>query len=141
MPRVKGQTESMQGWFRQYFRDHPAALRTRSNEEVIRSWRADHPGREFDRRVQGAMTNAKSNEKKRQGIKKRGPKKKAAEDGAAPKPVKTGVGARSLEGLELAIDRCLASARTLEDQDSEMGDVVKYLHVARNRVVWILGKP
>jgi hypothetical protein len=143
MPRTKGQVGSIQGWFRQYFRDHPEAVGPRSNEEVVRQWKAAHPGQEFDKRVQGAMSNVKSDERKRLGNGRRKKKKAAAaaSNAVAQKPARTGIGGGSLEHLELAIDRCLETARALESRDEDMIDVAKHLRAARNRVVWILGKP
>jgi hypothetical protein len=141
MPRVKGQTVSKQGWFRQYFRDHPGAVGTRSNEEVIRSWRHDHPGQDFDNKIQAAMTNVKSNERKKLKLGRRGRKKKAAADGTAPAPARVRTPSGTLERLELAIDRCLEVARAHEEADEDMKRVVNSLRAARNGVVWILGKP
>jgi hypothetical protein len=148
MARGKEQPTSTQGWFTKYFKDHPQALSTRSNTEVIQAWNNAHPDRPFDRSVQSAMTNAKSNQRSKQGIKpsakrkkKKGAAKAVAMDGAAPKPARAGVGSGTLQGLELAIDRCLETARALEARDDDAGHVVNHLRSARNWVVWMLGKP
>ncbi len=143
MAKATEQTESKQSWFRDYFRANPGVLETRSNQEVISSWKDDHPGEEFGRSEQTAMSNVKGSERKRLHMGRRNKKRKSAEDGVAPSPPKAPkvrVRSGDLETLEVSIDRCLSLARHLEEQDEEMGKVVQFLRDARNGVVWILGK-
>ena len=41
-----GEGESIQGYFRKIFRENPKLLRTRSNQELLDRWKADHPWEE-----------------------------------------------------------------------------------------------
>ena len=43
-PPAKGERESIQGYFRKIFQENPKLLQTRSNEELLKRWLADHPG-------------------------------------------------------------------------------------------------
>ena len=98
----------------------------------------------FSDRERQAMANTKSSVKKELGI--RGRRRRRRKAGAvAEAPGKGPRGPRAnaggtLEQLEVAIDRCLSAARGYEDRDEEMQKVVKHLRVARNELVWILGK-
>ena len=147
MARAKAEGESLRGYFIQLFRNNPDLVRNKSNAEVVQRWEKDHPGQKFSKSHQNALANAKTKVAKELGIRKRRGKRKRAAAvavGAAPRPAGTpgrpaGAG-HTLDSLELAIDRCLSTARSLEDRDADMPNVVRHLRAARNAVVWILGK-
>ncbi len=142
MARGKGKGDSVSGWFRQYWRAHPELIRSKSNNAVVDAWKGAHTGKEFGRREKQALANTKSSVKKELRIGKPGrkPKGTVAAPVKAAKGPKANAAAGSLEQLELAIDRCLSTARSYEDRDDDMQKVVKHLRVARNELVWILGK-
>jgi hypothetical protein len=140
MGRAKNE-ESMSAWFRTTFGERPDLVRKKgSNEEIEQLWRAAHPGRDFSKRHRQAMANVKS------ALKKAGRKGKRraqhAEGGGivqAARPVRASAGG-NLEHLEEAIDRCLSTARSLEDRDPDIHKVVRTLRLARNELVLIGGK-
>lgn len=146
MPRAKGQTDSVQGWFREYYRAHPETLKTRSNAEVIDAWKAAHEGQEFGTREKNAMSNVKSMERKalKKGKGKRGPGRPRKDETAGvatePRAPKGRPSIAALEHLEQAIDACLTTARHLGEDNADMKDVARHLRAARNRVVWIQGE-
>jgi len=128
MAKRKG--PSMQGIFKQYFRDHPEWLATRTNEAVIAQFSKDHPKIKPDQRVKQAMFNAKNHMKKgKKG--KRGRRRKVAEITAAMKSPHASSGA--LQILENHVDDCLAMARAVGQES--IRDVVNHLHRARNMLV------
>lgn len=146
MARPKGGVESIQGWFRQYFRDNTKSLRTRSNKTVIAAWMEAHPGQEFSKREKNAMSNAKGEEKKRQKVRN---KRKSEESGESPAPVAVVENSKvsvsrgapgGLEVLEESIDACLTHARELRVDNDQLEDVVRALRHARNSIVWLQGE-
>jgi hypothetical protein len=145
MARPKSKGESLSGWFRQYWRDHPDAVRSKSNDEVVGAWKSAHPGRNFSDRERQAMANTKSSVKKELGIRGRRRRRRKAgavaeAPGKGPRGPRANAAGSTLEQLEVAIDRCLSAARGHEDRDEEMHKVVRHLRFARNELVWILGK-
>ena len=148
MAKAKAQGESLRGYFIELFRNNPDLVRGKSNAEVVQRWEKDHPGEKFSKSHQNALANAKTKVAKELGIRKRRKKRRAvgaaagAPVAAGAKPAATGrpAGGHGLEHLELAIDRCLSTARALEDRDVEMQTVARHLRAARNQLVWIIGK-
>lgn len=130
--------ESISGYFRKIFRENPKLLKQRSNDELLSRWSLDHPGEPVTDRIKQNLANLKSILRKKR--RKRGKGKQAAE------PVETAVivmtpakkAYRGLEALELEIDDCLTSARSLDREGLE--DVINFLRRARNAVVWKLGQ-
>jgi hypothetical protein len=147
MAKAKAQSGSLRGYFIDLFRNNHDLVRGKSNAEVVQRWEKDHPGEKFTKSHQNALANAKTKVAKELGIRKRR-KKRPAAGAAASAPVAAGtktaaprpVSGHSLEHLELAIDRCLSTARALEDRDEDMQMVARHLRSARNQLVWILGK-
>jgi hypothetical protein len=137
-----GNDESVTGYFRRIFLENPKLLKTRSNDEMLRRWLADHPGEtEVPNRVKVGMANAKSDLRKR--LRKRSQRKALlAEANALATAVKPARPApttiHKLEILEEEIDDCLSLAKSIDRTTLE--DVIKLLHHARNRVVWKLGQ-
>jgi hypothetical protein len=125
--------ESVSGWFRNAFTQHPEWLRGRSNAAVMEQWQADHPGQSFGASERNACNNVKSLMRKRQ--RRRG-RKPASEGGGAVPAVR--VSRSNLELLEEHIDDCMSMARTLDKIGLEL--VVKLLRRARNEVVWKQGQ-
>ena len=136
-----GEGESIQGYFRKIFRENPKLLRTRSNQELLDRWKADHP---WEEEVPKAVKNGLSNLKSVLRSKKRGRKKKKAETdvasqtGLAQVAKATPRKLSALEQLEEQIDDCLMAARRVGDPSLEK--VVHHLRAARNGVVWQLGQ-
>jgi hypothetical protein len=141
-----GQTgdETVTGYFRRLFRENPALLETRSNEEMLQRYLGDHPHEtEISQKIKVAMSNAKSSVRATMRKKRRGrPPKAAVTALAAPpvavKPVRHVAHASRLETLEEQIDDCLSVAKKM-DRES-LADVIKLLRRARNEVVWKLGQ-
>jgi hypothetical protein len=88
------------------------------------------------------MANVKSvmNSKGKRRKKKKHAATAMAESGAPARAARHHGGGASLEQLELAVDRCLHTARGMEEKDPELHEVSRALRNARNRIVWILGK-
>jgi hypothetical protein len=133
--------ETSSGYFRRVFKENPKLLVTRSNEELMARWVADHPGHKaMPPKVQGHMSNVKSLLRKK-GRKKLGRPKKVEQDGAVqavstqPKP--TRIAPKGLEALEERIDDCLTVAKHMDREG--LDDVIRLLRNARNAVVWKLG--
>jgi hypothetical protein len=130
--------ETVSGYFRKVFAENPKLLKTRSNEELLNRWLADHPGaKEVPKRVKQSLMNIKSILRKKG--RKRGRRQEAnnqATAGAAPAPVKRS--SNRLEHLEEQIDECLTAARALDREGLE--HVIRLLRQARNQVVWKLGQ-
>ena len=145
MARAKEKGESRRGYFIDLFRKNRELVKANTNGPVVELWQKDHPGQSFTKSDQNALANAKTKVAKELGIRKRRKKRRGAAPAgtaAAPKPAATGrpTGGHSLEHLELAIDRCLSTARALEDRDEDMQTVARHLRAARNQLVWIIGK-
>ena len=134
---AKNDPESVSGYFRRIFEANPKLLASRSNDELLQRWLADHPGsKEDSERLRQILSNVKS------VLRKRGRKETAA---AKPQGrlLTTRVAAREtpldkLEFLEERIDDCLTIAK-LVDQEG-LGSVIQHLRRARNEVVWKLGQ-
>jgi hypothetical protein len=130
--------ETVSGYFRKVFAENPELLKTRSNEELLNRWLADHPGeKEVPKRVKQSLMNIKSILRKKG--RKRGRRQEAnsqAPAGAAPAPVKRS--SNRLEHLEEQIDECLTAARALDREG--LVHVIRLLRQARNQVVWKLGQ-
>jgi hypothetical protein len=130
--------ESFSGYFRKVFAEDPRLLKSRSNEELLKRWLADHPGeKEVPGRVKNILMNVKSILRK-QGRKrgKRQEEKRQHAAGVTPTPVRR-IG-RGLEELEEHIDECLTVARLIDREGLE--HVIRLLRQARNEVVWKLGQ-
>jgi hypothetical protein len=56
----------------------------------------------------------------------------------SPKRFSRSAAVRGLESLELAIDDCLTTARTMDKEG--LADVIGLLRQARNTVVWKMGE-
>ncbi|MEI7688029.1 MAG: hypothetical protein WCL32_23730 [Planctomycetota bacterium] len=125
---------SVMGYFRKIFKARPELLATRSNDEVIQRWLADHPGHdELPKSVRNSLANLKSILRKKQCAEGNHAGSVPVLDGKpiAGKP-------KSLEMLEAQIDDALTLARLL-DRDG-LASVIKLLHRARNEVVWKIGQ-
>jgi hypothetical protein len=134
----KAAGESVSGYFRTVFREHPKLLRTRSNQDILQRWLADHPGHtEVPEKVKQILSNVKSilRNKRRQ-------RKSAvhAEPGqpSSIAPVTAKRPVHRLEALEVKIDECLADARELDAEG--LVTAIQHLRRARNEVVWKLGE-
>jgi hypothetical protein len=134
--------ETTGGYFRRVFQENPRFLGTRSNDEIVSRWLADHPGaKTMPANVQKHLSNVKSilRQKRR---KKLGRPKEVEHDGAVqalsiqPKPIR--IAPRGLEALEEQIDDCLTAAKRLDREG--LDDVIRLLRNARNAVVWKLGQ-
>jgi hypothetical protein len=148
MAKTKAKGESLRGYFIDLFRGNPDLVRANTNAEVVQRWEKDHSGQRFTKSHQNALANAKTKVAKELGIRKRRKRRRAAGAPAgtavavkrAGGPGRPPGAGHTLDNLELAIDRCLSTARSLEDRDADMHKVVRDLRAARNAVVWILGK-
>jgi hypothetical protein len=129
--------ESIQGYFRRIFKENPKLLTSRSNDELLKRWLADHPGEtEVPKSVKNGLQNVKSI------LRSKGRKRRAARAAATP----AGTPARlprsrvtsGLEVLEEHIDECLTAARTMDREGLQ--DVIDFLRRARNAVVWKMGQ-
>jgi hypothetical protein len=131
--------ESMSGYFRQVFKSKPKLLRTRSNQQVLAQWLADHPGHtEVPENVKQSLANVKSilrHQKRAQGKKTGAPEEPPIGETATP-AVK--LRTSDLETVEQQIDDCLQAARRLDEVTLE--SVIRLLPKARNEVVWKLGE-
>ncbi len=135
-----GNDESISGYFRRVFHDNPKLLNTRSNDELLRRWLADHPGEtEVSRSVKNCLQNVKSVLRSK-GRKRRAARTSAQGPGgpAAPKTQRPAPTKTTLERLEEQIDDVLTFARTLDREGLE--SVIGHLRRARNEVVWKMGQ-
>lgn len=137
-----GESQSMMGYFRKIFEENQEWLKTRSNDEVVKRYLADHPGEtELNERARNALTNVKSHlrHKLRVGPAKR--RKRAAVTATPQAPAAKAqprVRVRGLDELEVRIDDCLMAARALDREG--LDEVIKTLRRARNEVVWMSGQ-
>lgn len=128
--------ESVSGYFRKIFIERPELLDSKSNDELLQRWKADHPGTtDVPNTVRSNLANLKSHLRKRlrQGLPIGG--KVAAQ--AAPTGSRTASN-HGLEALEEHIDDSLTMAKNLDRAGLE--EVIKLLRRARNEVVWKLGQ-
>jgi hypothetical protein len=135
MAKKAKEPESVAGYFRPIFQENPGLLISRSNDELLQRWLKDHPGeKEVPAKVKQNLANLKSVLRKK--ARKRGRKAPAAVAGVQPTPVKKQT--RSLEALEIQIDDCLSTARSMDREGLE--SVISHLRRARNEVVWKTGQ-
>lgn len=133
-----GNGETISGYFRRVFRENPKLLKTRSNDELLRRWRDDHPGEdEIPKGVKVGLQNVKSI------LRSKGRKRKAKAAAAAPaapnsQPARPAPKKTDLERLEEQIDDVLTAARGLHREGLE--SVVGNLLRARREVVWMMGQ-
>ena len=138
--------ETTGSYFKRVFKENPSLLQSRSNDELLTRWLADHPGEKtVPKNIKKHMSNVKSILRQKTRKKKGGRPKKAEEAAPAaaasvavmqPKLVK--IASKSLEGLEEQIDDCLTAAKTLDRE--ALDEVIRMLRKARNTVVWKLGE-
>jgi hypothetical protein len=131
MPRTKRKKESLGGYFRQVFTEHPDWLKIKSNDLIKAKFEEDHPSQVWTPKIRGNMANIKSVMRKKQ---RRGGRK----PGGQMKPTSTDSGIRNLDGLELAIDTCLSAARSMDP--GGLQPVILHLRKARNELVWKMGQ-
>ena len=129
--------ETVSGYWKQVFAEHPHLVRERSNEELYQIYLRDHPGEtEVPKGAKNGLSNVKSQLRKerKNGRRKRGRPKGSGNGASAPaaaaRPARP---ARSLETLEEHIDECLSLAKSL-GQDA-LEPVVHALRKARNLVI------
>jgi hypothetical protein len=135
---ASGGEETVSGYFRRIFEENPKLLQSRSNEDLLSRWLADHPGeKEVPLRVKQGLSNVKSVLRKRG--RRRGRRTAASQDhtgeAAATPPRRP---SRGLEHLEEQIDECLTAAKLLDREG--LDHVIRLLRQARNEVVWKLGQ-
>ena len=139
--------ESVSGYFRKIFEANPGLLDSRSNDELLGKWLADHPGETVvPERIKQNLANIKSvlRKKLREPAKSKGtgkklgrPAKTVALQEKQEKPA-VSKASRGLERLEEEIDDCLTLAKHLDREG--LGSVISHLRRARNDVVWRLGQ-
>jgi hypothetical protein len=133
----KNDPETVSGYFRRIFRESPKLLKSRSNDELLQRWVADHPGTKEDpERIRQIVSNVKS------VLRKHGRQKTAAAKPPA-RPWSSRAAAREtpldkLEFLEERIDDCLTVAKLMDPEGLQ--SVIQHLRRARNEVVWKLGQ-
>jgi hypothetical protein len=129
--------ETVSGYWKKVFAEHPRLVHERSNEELFTIYLKDHPDlSEVPKGVKNGLSNVKSTLRKsrKNGRRKRGRPKGDAAAPAAPRPARAP--GRGLEALEEQIDECLRAARGLGND--KLDPVIQALRKARNQVV-ILG--
>lgn len=131
--------ETTAGYFRRLFQENPRLLNTRSNEELLNRWLADHPGAtEVPRSVKVGLQNVKGI------LRSKGRRRKAAKVSAAgalaavSRRAEPALKQNKLETLEERIDDILMFARGLDEDGLQ--DVISLLRRARNEVVWKMGQ-
>jgi len=129
MPRRK---ISLNGTFRQYFRDHPEWLQVKKNDAVLAKFAADHPKIPLNKKVKQAMANAKNLERHGGTTGTKGKHRKIAKMQAMMAANGRGAG-NALQLLEDHVDDCLAMAKQIGM--GQIGDVIRHLHRARNILV------
>ena len=134
--------ETVSGYFRKVFAEQPGFLGSRSNDEILKRWLADHPGHaDVPNNVKVGLQNVKSILRSKRRKKK---SKRAAMPAELPsslvmqqrpKPTRKPSG---MEALEEQIDDCLTMARGLDRE--ALGEVIVHLRRARNLIVWQMGQ-
>jgi hypothetical protein len=130
---------SIASYFKAIFKANPKLLNTRSNDELLQGWLADHPReKEVPERIKANLANVKSvlRKKKRRKPAKNTQPADAVAAAVAQKPAQTST--RGFERLEEQIDDCLSTARILDRE--ALHNVISLLRRARNAVVWKLGE-
>ena len=137
MAKMRGrgprEEESVSGYFRKIFIENPDLLDSKSNEELIARWKADHRATDVPSSVRSNLANLKSLLRKRRRLGLSIGGKVVARASAHP-----GNAPNGLEALEEHIDSSLTMARTLDR--SGLAEVIHLLRAARNKVVWKLGE-
>jgi hypothetical protein len=135
--------ETIQGYFRNVFKESPKLLKAKSNQELLERWLADHPdAKEVPKAVKVGLANTKS------VLRSKRRKRKAAKmDEAAPAAAETAMHVAetptprrrsSLPELEEAIDDTMTLAKNLDREG--LVSVIGLLRRARNEVVWKMGE-
>jgi hypothetical protein len=141
-PATNAQPESTQGYFKRILKENPKLLKGRSNEELLKRWSGDHAGQELTNQIRVGLQNAKSGlrskRRKRRASKQENGQPEAATVHPLAKAAKPATSSHKLEVLEEQIDDCLSLAKTLDREG--LGDVIKLLRSARNKVVWTMGQ-
>jgi hypothetical protein len=136
-----GEPGTVASYFKAIFKENPALLVTRSNDEILQRWLKDHPGdKEVPQRIKGNLANIKSVLRKKKRRKKVRPAATASDPTAAVVYAQNAPKAstKGFEQLEEQIDDCLTTARRLDRQ--ALHSVISLLRRARNEVVWKLGQ-
>jgi hypothetical protein len=132
----KVSSETMSGYFRTLFDEHPEWLTFKSNALIVERWKTDHPGKEMTLKYKQSMANVKSTLRKKLGKRRRRRKDK---DNVLIAGAVRHISSHTLDQLEYMIDDCLSLARTLKAES--LDTVVRNLRKARNEVVWLNGQP
>lgn len=137
-PAPDRQPENISGYFRKIFAENPRLLKSRSNDELLDRWLADHPGTtEVPVRVKQGLANVKSVLRSKRRKRKA---RKATEEAASAGTVvaKRPASKNGLIVLEEQIDECLIMARLLDVEG--LDSIIQHLRLARNEVVWKMGE-
>ena len=131
--------ETMQGYFRRVFGEHPEWVKPRSNARVYQRWHDDHPGHtDVPASWRNALTNVKSDLRSRAKGKGKGRGSRGRPAAAAAEPRARSAGpkvpAKTLLELEEKIDDCLIMARRLGGGDA-LERIAEQLRKARNAVI------
>jgi hypothetical protein len=147
-PKTTTKGDTATSYFRATFKENRKLLKSKSNDEILDRWLADHPWeKEVPANVKNILGNLKSvlRHQRRKKMKK---KKVEQGGGLAVHHVVISRGAsrevapdddrtENLEKLEEAIDACLTMARGLDEK--KLGNAIGFLRKARREVVWQLG--
>jgi hypothetical protein len=130
--RRRRRGQSVMGYFRQIFEQHPEWLKEKSNDLVLAQYRQDNKlaaDAAVDSRIKQNLANTKSIMRKhsRTGGK------------ARLQAAVAGLSGKRLESLEVLIDDCITLAKNLDRE--ALHRVIDHLRTARNLVVWRLGQP
>jgi hypothetical protein len=131
--RSKGK-ESVSGYFRKIFAQHPELLDSKSNQVLVERWKADHGASAMPNPIRSNLANLKSLLRKRRRL-------GLSIGGQTATPAAASVRSRAnngLETLEEQIDDCLSFAKNLDR--AGLGEVIDLLRIARNKVVWKIGE-
>ena len=127
--------ESTSGYFRRIFEKNPSLLKSKTNDQVLDHWRQDHGGAEPENRIKQILSNVKSTLRHKGRRKAAQEERRAVSGPAVPRKKPSTV---NLEGLEVAIDDCLTTARGMDPEGLAL--VIDHLRRARNGVVWLSGQ-
>jgi hypothetical protein len=137
--QANGHGETVSGYFRKVFAEHPDWLDSRSNDQLFVRWLKDHPGEtEVPEKVRQNLSNIKSvlrKQARKAGGPRRGSPAARTNSATAAAPRKAVGG---LDALEEQIDECLTLARNLDREG--LAGVIGLLRRARNEVVWKMGE-
>jgi hypothetical protein len=137
-PKDNGE-ETVAGYFRRVFGENPKLLDTRSNDELLARWLADHPGEKVvPERVRQNLSNVKSVLRKSKRRKGRLKQEREVAAGGAPRPKAPNRVTDSLSALEEQIDDALTLAKVIDREGLQ--SVITHLRRARNEVVWKQGQ-